>query len=892
MGQEKTIIVGGDYNYPPYSFINENGVEVGYDVDVIKAIMQEIGFEVEFRFDHWDTILYRLANGEIDVIASIVYSESRENQYDFTFPLHTEYYSIFAKKETKINDIFDLESKRPAYFKGDISNEIFLKPIGLLSDSVPVKSLPEAFGLIKSGKCDYVVAPYPLGMKIIKEKGFKNIEAKKPQIIPSVYCLAVNEGNFRLLAQLNTGIGRLSRSGELERIYNKWVKYQRKDDQYKNRYKYSIIVLVVISAISLLLLIFWYSLKKTVTKKTLQIKDAEEIYQKVFNSVDDVLLVFNRSGIIVDANHKVLQLYNLSYDEIIGKRYVDIISDNNKELFQGIVDSYVSETINFSGEVKSFDGERTRWFKVRAVRLKLDREERYMAVFQDITDVKLSIINLEEAKELADEANKAKNTFLATISHEIRTPLNAIIGYTNLLQKTKLDKKQQDYNQKINVSGELLLNLVNDILDLTKMDAKKLILNNEPFNLSEVINLVCEVIRFKAKEKGLNFTIEIEEGLPKTLNGDELRLSQILLNILSNAIKFTHQGDISIKVFQENLANRDEVIILFSIKDTGIGISFENQEKLFKPFEQAQNSNKKKYGGTGLGLAITKQLVDLLGGEIVFVSSVGAGSIFNISIPFKVFCGKEIDKAKVDDSNGESNCLQGISVLMVEDNEFNAEILMTQLLERNLKVTHAASGAKAIELLSKQSFHVILMDIEMPDMDGFETTQKIRTLNIAQIPIIALSAHSLDPDREKAFELGMDMYLSKPVKIEKLLSTIHESVHNHLIIAKQSFDINKGIAFFENDEEMFKRAAKRFHDNYKDIPNNLLAYNKTNIEELKSIAHNLKSAAKMIGAPYLSEMSKELEEHIRSCKEHIDLKDVKNLKDELKKVLMSINAYV
>jgi PAS domain S-box-containing protein len=170
-------------------------------------------------------------------------------------------------------------------------------------------------------------------------------------------------------------------------------------------------------------------------------------------------LVFNRSGIIVDANHKVLQLYNLSYDEIIGKRYVDIISDNNKELFQGIVDSYVSETINFSGEVKSFDGERTRWFKVRAVRLKLDREERYMAVFQDITDVKLSIINLEEAKELADEANKAKNTFLATISHEIRTPLNAIIGYTNLLQKTKLDKKQQDYNQKINVSGELLLKL-------------------------------------------------------------------------------------------------------------------------------------------------------------------------------------------------------------------------------------------------------------------------------------------------------------------------------------------------------------------------------------------------------------------------------------------------
>lgn len=772
--QDNKIIVGGDFNYPPYSFIDENGNEAGYDVDVINSIAKITGLEIDFKFKNWDSTLTNLKTGKVDIITGIVYSAEREKVYDFSFPLHTEYYGIFAKKSTKIEDVNDLNLKKPAILIGDISNELFFKPMGLLKDFIPVNSFPEGLKLVNSNKCDYVVVPYPLGMEVINDNNLKNIELKGPPIIPIVYCLAVKEGNYELLAFLNQGIEILSRNGKLDRIYKKWVKYKRQDNQYENLFYYTLIGVLILVVIVILLFVFWYSLKVQVNKKAMQIK--------------------------------------------------------------------ANEQINY--------------------------------------------LKLQEAKKEVDQANKAKSIFLSTISHEIRTPLFAVLGFTDLLNKTELSEKQADYNKKVKISGQLLLNLVNDVLDITKLEAEKIELNKNPFKIPELINEICDIERIKAQEKDIELFFDIADNVPNTLNGDKLRLSQILLNILNNSIKFTNKGEVKLLVNVENLQELEtnkQINIIFSVKDTGIGMPNASLEKLFKPFEQIHNTNERKYGGTGLGLAISKQLVDLMNGEILVESTEGKGSIFNVSIPFEIFSGN-IENGKTEIA--KEIFKERIKVLLVEDNLFNAEIMIEQLTDANYEVTHAKSGVEAIEILKKNEFHIVLMDIEMPKMDGFETMKMINELNITEASVIAISAHNLVSEKEKAIKNGMKDYLCKPVSIQSLDKVIQK----HKIKTKNDKNINsvidykKGLAFFENDDEKYNRALVRFAKHYKKVPNELKRLFKENPILIKDYTHNLKSAGKTIGALKLSETAKKYDEILRKNPDDFNVDNLNSLILELKNV--------
>ncbi|OQY02204.1 MAG: hypothetical protein B6I20_07160, partial [Bacteroidetes bacterium 4572_117] len=740
--QDDKIIVGGDYNYPPYSFIDKNGNETGYDVDVINGIAKITGLDTEFKFDDWNTTLTKLKTGEINIISSIVYSAEREKIYDFSFPLHTEYYGIFAKKTTKIDDVNDLGLKKPAILVGDISNEMFFKPMGLFKNYIEVSSFPEAFNLVNSNKCDYVIVPYPLGMKVIKDNKFSDIELKGPPIIPIVYCLAVKEGDSELLAFLNQGIEILNRNGELDKIYDKWVKYKRQDDQYEELFYYSLIWVLILLAVVIVLVLFWFSLKVQVNKKAKIIK--------------------------------------------------------------------ANEHVNY--------------------------------------------LKLQKAKKEVDLANKAKSVFLSTISHEIRTPLFAIIGFTDLLNKTGLSEKQSAYNRKVKISGRLLLNLVNDVLDITKLEAEKIVIKKNIFKITELISEICDIESIKANEKGIELLSNIADDVPEVVIGDKLRLSQILLNIVSNSIKFTDKGKVNLLVNVENLselAAKEKINIIFSVKDTGIGMDSHSQEKLFIPFEQIHNTSERKYSGTGLGLAISKQLVDLMNGDILVESTIGKGSVFNVSIPLQIFRG---DIENCDDKKLKEISDEKITVLLVEDNIFNAEILIEQLTEANYEATHAKSGIEAIEILKENNFQIILMDIEMPKMGGFETMEKIKKLNISKASVIAISAHDLHSEKEKAIKAGMRDYLCKPISVQELNGTILKYKDSFDKKNTQSaIDYNKGLAFFENDNKKYKRALLRFAKHYKNIPEKLALIYKENPELIKDYTHNLKSAGKTIGALKLSE---------------------------------------
>ncbi len=382
--------------------------------------------------------------------------------------------------------------------------------------------------------------------------------------------------------------------------------------------------------------------------------------------------------------------------------------------------------------------------------------------------------DLMVAKDIAEAALHAKSEFLAVMSHELRTPLNGVLGMASLLAIGGLSSEQLECVAVIQSSSESLLTVINDILNFTKMESEKVGLEKKPFNLRGSINDAVNLLSPKARAKGLDITYSIDGSAPKTIISDQKRLRQVLLNLLDNAIKFTDKGRIDVSVSGCSLENGREKI-LFSIKDTGIGI-FENDiSKLFKPFSQVDMSNTRKYGGTGLGLAISRGLVELMGGKIWVESEVGRSSTFHFTIVAEDLPDRLPDNSELamQTNMPENVPVRSCRVMLAEDNQVNQAVTLRMLKKLGYTAEAVASGREAIESLERQHYDLILMDVQMPDTDGLEATKEIRKLWPNDGPrIIALTAHALEGDRERCIEAGMDDYIAKPVAIDGLAEVL------------------------------------------------------------------------------------------------------------------------
>lgn len=385
--------------------------------------------------------------------------------------------------------------------------------------------------------------------------------------------------------------------------------------------------------------------------------------------------------------------------------------------------------------------------------------------------------NAEQKTQIAEDALKAKQQFLSNMSHEIRTPMNAIVGFTNVVLKTKLDETQKEYIHAIKVSGDALIILINDILDLAKVNAGKMSFEQIPFNLSDSISTMLQLFETKLKDKNIQLIKEYDESIPQVVIGDSMRLRQIILNLMSNAVKFTSEGKItmSVRLLKEDT---EKVTIEFMLTDTGIGIPESKLEHIFINFEQAHNDVSNSYGGTGLGLAIAKQLVELQGGAINVTSEVGKGSAFSFILNFgkneakekpgNYQMEKDEDLKPAQNSSLTENVNKKVKVLVVEDVALNQLLLKIILVEFGFATDIANNGKIAIEMMQKNVYDIVLMDLQMPEMNGYETTAYIRNEMNSQIPIIALTADVTTADVEKCKAIGMNDYISKPID-EKLL---------------------------------------------------------------------------------------------------------------------------
>ena len=501
-------------------------------------------------------------------------------------------------------------------------------------------------------------------------------------------------------------------------------------------------------------------------------KLSERRLRAIFENSPDAFIQLDKDGNIVNWNDNAESVFGYSREEVAGRNFSMVLPAKELGLNNGYRKCY-EKSENLVGVIREMVGQRKNRslfpLELRTSEISFEDESAFLVSARDISERKENENKLLNAMNAAEAANAAKSIFLSNMSHEIRTPMNSIIGMTNLAFKTQLNAKQHDYLSKIDYAAKHLLSLINDILDFSKIEANKLELEIIDFSLSDVFDNLSSQLMHGASAKGLHLKLDLDPDLSVPLRGDRLRLTQVLLNLTSNAIKFTDKGEVNI-LARKLEEGAEDFLIRFEVRDTGIGLSVQEQAGLFKVFHQADASTTRKYGGTGLGLAISKQLAELMGGSVEVVSQPNAGSTFWFDV--RLPRGNKTVTAQPA-TPLDLAVLKNVSVLVVEDNLFNQQVAVEMLREVGCGVTLANNGQEAIEMLYKRRFNCVLMDVQMPVMDGMEATRRIRANPaLADTYIAAMTANAGREDRERCLAAGMNDFISKPVFAENLYALL------------------------------------------------------------------------------------------------------------------------
>ncbi len=630
------------------------------------------------------------------------------------------------------------------------------------------------------------------------------------------------------------------------------------------------------------------SLEDTVQQRTRELEYSNFEFQHVLDTTLEGIAIFE-NGRCIDVNNAAIEMFKYdNKEQVLGEDPLFYIAPS----FHQLTIDKIQETKEVQYEsmgVKSDGSEFPILLKGHTF-IHNDRRLRIVSIM-DLTEIKEKENQLELAKEKAEESTKAKSDFLANMSHEIRTPMNGIIGMMHLLKQTELDVKQLDYVNKIETASGNLLSIINDILDFSKIEAGKLEVEHVDFDMKDLISNVKNLTEIKAIEKGLEFNIHCHEE-NTIYHGDQLRIAQVLINLLNNAIKFTDKG--SVDLYIESFSNNR---VRFSIKDTGIGLSPQQQLKLFKSFSQADESTTRRYGGTGLGLSISKQLVELMDGNIWLESELNVGSTFIFEIKLQKGNTCSINKLnnpkKTEDLNETIKTIKNSNILLVEDNKTNQEIMLGLLEDIDINIDIANNGREAVDMYNQNNkkYELILMDIQMPIMDGYEATKIIRIID-KEIPIIALTANAMKEDIQNTKEAGMNEHLNKPIEVENIYKTLIKylssanSYESRNITTAYSTDLPNfkrldtatGLKYSANNHNLYLKIINSFVYNHKNID-----FNELSDDDFKRCVHSMKGLSMNIGAISLNKLAVELDREY-------DPSVLKEFQEELKLVIEDIES--
>lgn len=610
-------------------------------------------------------------------------------------------------------------------------------------------------------------------------------------------------------------------------------------------------------------------LKKDHDASRTTLRETEEFFKQVVNNVSDIIYRIDLKGYFTYLNPSAINQSGYSKEELLHMKYTSLIRNDFKQkaffFFQNIFRNKI-ENSYFEFPMITKDGAEI-WIGQKIHLLKSSSSVvGFQVIARDITQEKEFKEQLIIAKRNAENTAQIKSQFLANMSHEIRTPLNGIIGVVSLLEKTELTEKQRIYINAITSSSNQLMGVINDVLDLSKIEAGKVEIVETEFDLYELIESVISIFEMKSNDKGIGITYTIEPEVPQFIIGDSIRLNQIMYNLLGNAVKFTEQGEVNLRIAVLN-DHTDQSEILFCVTDSGIGMEEGVTDKIFEPFIQAEGDTTRKFGGTGLGLAIVKRLVELQGGSIEVKSKLNEGSSFKIRLKFKKSTAKNHKTMEIKEQ--EFSNLQGLKVLLVEDNPINQLVTKDLLEEQSVKVTIAGNGEIALDVLKIYEFDVVLMDMQMPVLDGYQTMQIIRKSEdpkLRKIPIIALTANAIDSEITKCYSCGANDYLSKPFKPDSLYQKISDLAYGKLpeltnnVQLHEHLDIKTLEMFTNGKPELIHSTLNELKNSFDtDLKSLNTAFSTKNEQQLRSIAHKIKPNFLLVGMNKLGQLCKDIE---------------------------------
>lgn len=610
------------------------------------------------------------------------------------------------------------------------------------------------------------------------------------------------------------------------------------------------------------------------------IRNSERKYRELINYSQAYICTHDVEGKILSVNPYLLEKLGYTEEEMVGKQIKNFFPKRHRQHFEQYLQQFEHKSV-VPGVLSILNKDKKeRFLQYQTYKVQEQNIDPFIiAIAQDITERMLAERELLKAKEAAEESVRVKENFLANMSHEIRTPMNGILGMAGLLGKTTLNASQAKFLKIIKQSADNLLVVINDILDIAKIESGKLKLEAIPFNIHDTVKAAFQTFIYKAEEKEIVYTFKPFNLDDTLLKGDPYRLNQVLLNLLNNAIKFTDEGTVTLS--GEVVSETEEALTIeFAVQDTGIGIPENKLETIFEGFTQAFSSTSRKYGGTGLGLNICKNLMEMQGGKIWVESNEGLGSTFKISITYPKYLEEQAFKKAHDAVNYKS--LENVKVLLAEDNEVNVFLAKSILEGWNFKVDVAMNGLEATELVEKNPYDIVLMDIQMPELSGLEATHYIRTnpdKAIANLPVIALTANALKGDAEKYLNAGMNDYVSKPFDEELLYLKMEALLHHKKVIniKDQHIEMEKPAPEAEQDQEQLynlsllykmsrgndafvNRTKQLFIESVPPTVTELrVKYNEADWAGVSSAAHKLKSTIDTMRIDKLKDIIRQIE---------------------------------